>query len=141
MGLRRGKVQSISTGFYILPRVDDKEASTYQEKRYVQKNERERRRKLSIKKHNIPRLGLGGLRRKKRKEESLSANHTEKYRKETVYGTDMSIFLSLYPKKFGYSLGGYSHWERCRAPDRKKSTGERWEIKANGKEPTGRQVV
>jgi hypothetical protein len=37
MGLRRGKVQSISTGFYILPRADDKEASTYQEKRYVQK--------------------------------------------------------------------------------------------------------
>jgi hypothetical protein len=24
-------------GFYILPRADDKEASTYQEKRYVQK--------------------------------------------------------------------------------------------------------
>jgi hypothetical protein len=37
MGLYRGKVQSISTGFYILPRADDKEASTYQEKRYVQK--------------------------------------------------------------------------------------------------------
>jgi hypothetical protein len=37
MGLWRGKVQSISTGFYILPRADDKEASTYQEKRYVQK--------------------------------------------------------------------------------------------------------
>jgi hypothetical protein len=39
MGLRRDKVQSISTGFYILPRADDKEASTYQEKRYVQKKE------------------------------------------------------------------------------------------------------
>jgi hypothetical protein len=37
MGLCRSKVQSISTGFYILPRADDKEASTYQEKRYVQK--------------------------------------------------------------------------------------------------------
>jgi hypothetical protein len=37
MGLWRGKVQSISMGFYILPRADDKEASTYQEKRYVQK--------------------------------------------------------------------------------------------------------
>jgi hypothetical protein len=22
------------------------------------------------------------------------------------------ILLSLYPKKFDYSLGGYSHWER-----------------------------
>jgi hypothetical protein len=39
MGLRRGKVQSISMGFYILPRADDKEASTYQEKRYMQKRE------------------------------------------------------------------------------------------------------
>jgi hypothetical protein len=37
MGLCKGKVQSISTGFYILPRADDKEASTYQDKRYVQK--------------------------------------------------------------------------------------------------------
>jgi hypothetical protein len=37
MGLCRGKVQSISTGFYIPPRADDKEESTYQEKRYVQK--------------------------------------------------------------------------------------------------------
>jgi hypothetical protein len=39
MGLRRGKVQSTSTGFYILPRADDKEATAYQEQRYVQKVE------------------------------------------------------------------------------------------------------
>jgi hypothetical protein len=32
MGLCRDKIQSISTGFHILPRADDKEASTYQEK-------------------------------------------------------------------------------------------------------------
>jgi hypothetical protein len=34
-------------GFYILPRADDKEASTYQEKRYVQKKKKreEKRRK------------------------------------------------------------------------------------------------
>jgi hypothetical protein len=37
MGLWRDKVQSIFMGFYILPSGDDKEASTYQEKRYVQK--------------------------------------------------------------------------------------------------------
>jgi hypothetical protein len=30
-------------GFYILPRVDDKEASRYQEKRYVQKKEKEKK--------------------------------------------------------------------------------------------------
>jgi hypothetical protein len=32
------------------------------------------------------------------------------------------------PEKFGYSLGGYSHREHCRAPDRKKSTEEGWEV-------------
>jgi hypothetical protein len=40
----------------------------------------------------------------------------------------MSIILSLYPNFFGYSLEGYSHRERCRAPDRKKSTEEGWEV-------------
>jgi hypothetical protein len=53
----------------------------------------------------------------------------------------MSIFLSLYLKKFGYSLGGYSHRERCRAPDRKKSTEQRREVEADDKEPVDGQVV
>jgi hypothetical protein len=53
----------------------------------------------------------------------------------------MSIFLSLYPKKFGYSLGGYSNRERCRAPDRKKSTEERREVEADHNEPVGGKVV
>jgi hypothetical protein len=83
MGLWRGNVQSIFMGFYILPRADDKEASTYQEKRHVQKKKKreEKKRKVSIKKHSVPCLGLGGLRHKKRIEKSLSANHIEKYRK------------------------------------------------------------
>jgi hypothetical protein len=37
MGLRRGKVQSTSMGFYTLLRADDKKMTTYQEQRYVQK--------------------------------------------------------------------------------------------------------
>jgi hypothetical protein len=135
MGLWRGKVQSIFMGFYILPRADDKEAATYQGKRHIKKG------KVSIKKRSVPRLGLGGLHHKERREKSLSANHMEKISQETVYGTGMFIFLSLYPKKIGYSLGGYSHRERCRAPDRKKSTEERREVEANDKEPTGVQVV
>jgi hypothetical protein len=45
MGLCRGKVQSISTGFYILPRADDKEASMYQEKKYVQKERKKKEKK------------------------------------------------------------------------------------------------
>jgi hypothetical protein len=37
MGLHKGKVQSTSMGFYILPRADDKESTAYQEQRNVQK--------------------------------------------------------------------------------------------------------
>jgi hypothetical protein len=82
MGLWRGKVQSIFMGFYILPRADGKEESTYQQKRYVQEKREETKNngKIIIKKHSIPRLGLGGLRHQRR-EESLCANHIEKYRK------------------------------------------------------------
>jgi hypothetical protein len=46
-------------------------------------------------------------------------------KKDIVYGIDVFIVLSLYPEKFGYSLGGYSHRERCRAPDRKKLVKEK----------------
>jgi hypothetical protein len=42
MGLWRGKVQSISTGFYILLRADDKGASIYQEKK-IRTKKRERK--------------------------------------------------------------------------------------------------
>jgi hypothetical protein len=43
-------------------------------------------------------------------------------------------FLVPIPEKFGYSLGGYSHRERCRAPDRKKSTKGRRGVEAGDKE-------
>jgi hypothetical protein len=45
------------------------------------------------------------------------------------------------PEKFGYSLGGYSHRERCRAPDRKKSTEERRKVEVDDKEQVDEQVV
>jgi hypothetical protein len=45
------------------------------------------------------------------------------------------------PEKFGYSLGGYSHCECYHAPDRKKSTEERREVKADNKEAAGGQIV
>jgi hypothetical protein len=35
MGFHEDKVQSTSTGFYILPRANDKEATAYQKQRYV----------------------------------------------------------------------------------------------------------
>jgi hypothetical protein len=43
-------------------------------------------------------------------------------------------FLEPIPEKFGYSLGGYSHRERCHAPDRKKLTKERRDVEAGDKE-------
>jgi hypothetical protein len=43
-----------------------KERSTYQRRRY---EEKQREKKLSIKKHSIPHFGLGGLSHKKRREE------------------------------------------------------------------------
>jgi hypothetical protein len=67
MGLWRGKVQSISTGFYILLSADDKGTLMYQEKEIRKKREREKKGKVSIKKHIVPRLGLGGLHHKKRR--------------------------------------------------------------------------
>jgi hypothetical protein len=43
-------------------------------------------------------------------------------------------FLGSIPKNFRYSLGGYSHRERCRTPDRKKSTQGRREVEDGDKE-------
>jgi hypothetical protein len=57
-------------GFYISPTTHDKEASVYQEKMYVEKKEKGKK-KLSIKKHSVPHFGLGGLSHKKRREEPL----------------------------------------------------------------------
>jgi hypothetical protein len=82
----------------------------YQKRRY---EERQREKKVSIKKYSIPRFGLGGLSHTKKKRRTI--------RRARVYDTGTSIVLSLYPTKLDYSLRGYSHRERCRAPDRKKS--------------------
>jgi hypothetical protein len=49
--------------------------------------------------------------------------------------------LEPIPENFGYSLGGYSHRERCRAPDRKKSTKERRRVEAGNKEQIDRHEV
>jgi hypothetical protein len=53
MGLRRDKVQSTSMGFFILPRADDKEATSY---KICVKGE-----KYMSKEHIAPRHGLRGL--------------------------------------------------------------------------------
>jgi hypothetical protein len=64
-------------------------------------------------------FGLGALSHKEEK----NYQKGEIYRQilqDRIYGIHTSIVLSLYPTTFGYSLGGYSHRERCRAPDRRK---------------------
>jgi hypothetical protein len=47
-------------------------------------------------------------------------------------------FLEPIPKKFGYSLGGYSH---RRAPDRNKSTEGRREVEVDDKKQVDGHVV
>jgi hypothetical protein len=75
-------------GFYILPRADDKEASTYQEKRYVQNVE-----KYLSKKHNVPRHGLGGSRHEKRREESLKhKSYRKNIARDSICGRYIYIF-------------------------------------------------
>jgi hypothetical protein len=49
--------------------------------------------------------------------------------------------LEPIPKKFGYSLGGYSHRESCHAPDKKKSIEGRREVEVDDKEPVDGHVV
>jgi hypothetical protein len=101
---------------------------------------RKKEKKLSIKKHNILRFGLGSLSHKKEEKNYQKGAICRQKLKDTLYGTDMFIVLSLYPKKFGYSLGGYSHRERYHAPDRNKST-ERRRVEVDNKEPAGGQMV
>jgi hypothetical protein len=81
MGLYKDKVQNICTGSYILPSADDKRSISVSREMVRTKKGREEK-KLSIKKHSVPRLGLGGLSHEKRREEPLKReNHVGKYHK------------------------------------------------------------
>jgi hypothetical protein len=61
---------------------------------------------------------------------------SENIARQNIWNRYVYLFEPI-PKKFGYSLEGYSHRERYRAPDRKKSTEERREVEADDKEPVG----
>jgi hypothetical protein len=100
-----------------------------------------REKKISIKKHSVPRLGLGGLSHKKRREEQLKGRiMSANMARGNIWNRYIYLFEPI-PKKFGYSLGGYSHRERYRAPDRKKLTEERREVGVDDKEPVDGHVV
>jgi hypothetical protein len=58
-----------------------KEHQFIKRKRYVQKKERGQKWESIYQEAQHTCLGLGGLHHKKRREELLSANHIEKYRK------------------------------------------------------------
>jgi hypothetical protein len=104
----------------------------------TKKGEKEKKR-LSIKKHSVPHLGLGGLSHKKRREEPLKGRiMSGNIARQNIWKRYVYLFEPI-PEKFGYSLGGYSHRERCRAPDRKKSTKERTEVEVDDKEPVDGQ--
>jgi hypothetical protein len=139
MGLWNGKAQSILLGFYS---TNSTEESTYQGKRCVQKKERREQgiRKYRSRSTSSPRLRLGGLRHKKGRNplqrQIKSTNDARRnIRNRFIY------FLEPIPENFGYSLGGYSHRERYRAPDRKKSTKERRRVEAGNKEKIDRHEV
>jgi hypothetical protein len=80
---------------------------------------------------SVPRLGLGGLRHKKRIEKSLSVNHIDNYRKRQY----MFIFLILYQKNLAIASGATPIGSAVAHPIE-----ERREVEANDKEPAGGQV-
>jgi hypothetical protein len=65
---------------------------------------------------------------------------SENIARENIWHRYIYLFEPI-PEKFGYSLGGYSHRERCRAPDRKKSSEERREVEVDDRELVDGQVV
>jgi hypothetical protein len=74
-----------------------KESSTCQKRRY---EEKQREKKLSIKKHSIPRFGLGGLSHTKKKIRiTRRARYVDKYQKTRVYGTCTFIVFEPIPDK------------------------------------------
>jgi hypothetical protein len=74
-----------------------KETDTYKKK--------EGDEKVSIKKHSAPRLQLGGLRHKKRREEQLKERiMSENIARGNIWNRSI-YFLEPIPEKFGYSLG------------------------------------
>jgi hypothetical protein len=81
------------------------------------------------------------LRHKEKREEQLKGRiMSENITRENIWNRSI-YFLEPIPKKFGYSLGGYSHRERYRAPDRKKPTEGRREVEIDDKKQVDGHVV
>jgi hypothetical protein len=94
MGLYKGKIQHIFMGSYILPSADDKGKINVPREKVWEKNKKN----LSIKKHNIPRLGLGGLSHKKIREELEGRNMSIKIKRHSIWDRYVYSFESI-PEK------------------------------------------
>jgi hypothetical protein len=125
MGLYKG--QNIIAGSYMLPRADDiRQVNVSRKKRHKKKRRgskigvgrkrgkqrsREYERYLS-KKHKFTPFMTRGLMTFEEKEYIAQVKRSRQLMHEEVQIIYLSIFLSPYPKTFGYSLRGYSHRER-----------------------------
>jgi hypothetical protein len=79
-----------------------------------------------------PSLRLGGLRHKKGRNPLQRRIKSTNDARRNIWNRFI-YFLEPIPETFGYSLGSYSHRERCRAPDRKKSIKGKKEVEADDK--------
>jgi hypothetical protein len=63
--------------------------------------EKQREKKLCIKKHSIPHFGLGGLSHTKKRKRRITrrARYVDKYRKKRVYGPGTFIVFEPIPDK------------------------------------------
>jgi hypothetical protein len=96
MGLYKGTVQNIITGFYMLPNADDKRKLNISKKKVrgkVKKGE-----EVIYKAQYTSFFGLGGFSHRKG-ENYQKGEICRQILKDRIYGIDMSIVLSLNPTK------------------------------------------
>jgi hypothetical protein len=117
MGLYKG--QNIITGSYMLPRADDNRKDNASRKRMHKKNKRKKRmkeerkikkqgvRKIAVKEAQVYPIFDSGACDIRRKGIQCISERSRQLMHEEAQKICLSIFLSLYPKNFGHSLGDY----------------------------------
>jgi hypothetical protein len=117
MGLRRGKVQSTSMGFYILLRVDDKKSTADQEQRYVQKVGKYLSRSAT---HLVTDSGAHII--IKSRVNIFKHKNVPKLLQETSFSA-IILYFELIPENFSAIASGATPiGSTGRAPDKNKST-------------------
>jgi hypothetical protein len=104
MGLYKGTVQNIVTGSYMLPSADDKRKINVSKEKVQGKTKRE---EVIYQEAQHTSFWTRGLKSYKKEEKNYQKGEIHRQiSKDRIYGTGTSIVLSIYPIKFGYSLGG-----------------------------------